>query len=83
MSVVSDTIDWLGDSVNYSGSGGVPTRMVEHLVYTAETIAIAGLIAIPIGLWIGHARQRSSSHWIHRHELPVALVRSARVGNDQ
>ncbi len=54
MSVVSDTIDWLGDSVNYTGSDGVPTRMVEHLVYTAETIAIAGLIAIPIGLWIGH-----------------------------
>lgn len=54
MSVVSDTIDWLGDPVNYTGSDGVPTRMVEHLVYTAETIAIAGLIAIPIGLWIGH-----------------------------
>lgn len=54
MSVVSDTIDWLGDSVNYSGYDGVPTRMVEHLVYTAETIAIAGLIAIPVGLWIGH-----------------------------
>ncbi len=54
MSVVSDTIDWLNDSANYAGSGGVPTRMLEHVVYTAETIAIAGVIAIPIGLWVGH-----------------------------
>ena len=54
MSVVSDTIGWLNDSANYAGSGGVPTRMLEHGLYTAETIAIAGVLAIPIGLWIGH-----------------------------
>lgn len=54
MSVVSDTIDWLADSVHYSGSDGIPVRLVEHIGYTAETIAIAGAIAIPIGLWIGH-----------------------------
>lgn len=62
MSVVSDTVNWLGDATNYSGSDGIPTRMVEHLVYTAETIAIAGVIAIPIGLWIGHTgRFRSAA----------------------
>lgn len=54
MSVVSETIDWLSDSTHWSGDDGVPNRMLEHLVYTAETIAIAGVIAIPIGLWIGH-----------------------------
>ncbi|WP_332641810.1 ABC transporter permease [Aeromicrobium sp.] len=54
MSVVSDTIDWLSDSTHWSGDDGVPNRLVEHLGYTAETIAIAGVIAIPIGLWIGH-----------------------------
>lgn len=54
MSVISDTADWLTDSVNHSGTDGIPNRLVEHLGYTAETIAIAGVIAIPIGLWIGH-----------------------------
>jgi osmoprotectant transport system permease protein len=54
MSVVSDTIDWLSDSAHWSGDDGVPNRLIEHLGYTAETIAIAGVIAIPIGLWIGH-----------------------------
>lgn len=54
MSVISDTVDWLTDSVNHSGTDGIPNRLVEHLGYTAETIAIAGAIAIPIGLWIGH-----------------------------
>lgn len=54
MSVVSETIDWLSDSAHWSGDDGVPNRLIEHIGYTAETIAIAGVIAIPIGLWIGH-----------------------------
>jgi osmoprotectant transport system permease protein len=54
MSVVSDTIDWLTEPDHYTGSDGIPDRLVEHLGYTAETIAIAAVIAIPLGLWIGH-----------------------------
>lgn len=54
MSVVSDTIDWLGDSANWSGDDGIPHRLVQHLGYTGLTILVAAAIAIPIGLWIGH-----------------------------
>lgn len=54
MSVASDTVDWLTDSANWSGEDGVPHRLVQHLDYTVLTILIAGAIAIPIGLWIGH-----------------------------
>lgn len=54
MSVVADTIDWLTDPVNRTGPDGFVSRSVEHLGYTAETIAIAAVIAIPIGLYIGH-----------------------------
>jgi len=54
MSVVGDTIDWLTASINHSGPDGIPHRVVEHLEYTGETLAIAAAIAIPIGLWIGH-----------------------------
>lgn len=54
MSVVSDTVDWLGDSANWSGEEGIPHRLVQHLGYTGLTILVAAAIAIPIGLWIGH-----------------------------
>lgn len=54
MSLVSNTIDWLGDSANWSGDGGIPHRLVQHLGYTSLTLVISAAIAIPIGLWIGH-----------------------------
>ena len=41
MSVVSDTIDWFGDSANWSGDDGVPHRLVQHLGYTSLTVAVA------------------------------------------
>jgi osmoprotectant transport system permease protein len=54
MSVLSQTVDWLTDSAQWSGDDGIPHRVFEHLGYTAETVAIASAIAIPLGLWIGH-----------------------------
>lgn len=54
MSVVSDAVDWFADSSHWSGSDGVPQRLVEHLSYTALTVAVAAAIALPLGLWIGH-----------------------------
>ena len=54
MSVLNDTVDWLGDSANWSGDDGIPHRLAQHLDYTALTVVIAAAIAIPIGLWVGH-----------------------------
>ena len=54
MSVFSETVNWLTDHAHWSGDDGVPHRLVEHLGYTAETVALAAVIAIPLGLWIGH-----------------------------
>lgn len=54
MSVFSETADWLTDSAHWSGDDSVPLRVIQHLGYTAETVAIAAVIAIPLGLWIGH-----------------------------
>lgn len=54
MSVVSDAVDWLADPSHWTGDDGVPHRLAEHVGYTAETIVIASVIAIPLGLWIGH-----------------------------
>jgi len=54
MSVFSETVDWLTDSAHWSGDDSIPLRVVQHLGYTAETVAIAAAIAVPLGLWIGH-----------------------------
>lgn len=54
MSVVSDTADWLLDGEHWTGDRGIPTRVVEHLGYTGLTIAVAAVVAVPLGLYIGH-----------------------------
>jgi len=45
---------WLSDPANWQGEDGVPQRTVEHLQYFAETMVVAAVIAIPLGLYIGH-----------------------------
>jgi osmoprotectant transport system permease protein len=48
---------WLFDPSHWSGSQGVPQRLIEHLGYVALTMIIALIIAVPIGAWIGHTRR--------------------------
>jgi osmoprotectant transport system permease protein len=45
---------WLFDAANWTGQGGVFQRLLEHVGYTALTMAIAMVLAIPLGAWIGH-----------------------------
>ena len=45
---------WLFDPANWTGSGGIPARLVEHLGYVALAMIIALLIALPVGAWVGH-----------------------------
>ena len=45
---------YLLDPAHWAGSQGIPARLVEHLGYTALTLVIALVIAIPVGAWIGH-----------------------------
>ncbi|CAH0244742.1 MULTISPECIES: ABC transporter permease [unclassified Arthrobacter] len=52
--VVTDTADWLTDPANWSGSSGIPVRLLEHLAYTGLVMLIAMAIAIPVGLYVGH-----------------------------
>ncbi|TPG17309.1 ABC transporter permease [Pedococcus bigeumensis] len=52
--MISGLIDWLTDSANWSGSDGVVARTVEHLWYSGISLFVACLIAIPLGLAIGH-----------------------------
>jgi osmoprotectant transport system permease protein len=50
-------VDWFGDPANWSGPGGVPTRLLEHLQVATISVGIAALLALPIGMYIGHRRR--------------------------
>jgi osmoprotectant transport system permease protein len=57
MSVFAEVFDWFGDPSTWSGSSGIPTRVIEHLAMSGVGIAVAAPIAIGIGLFIGHTRR--------------------------
>lgn len=54
MNVVSDTVDWFLTGAHWSGADGIPHRLVEHLQISAIAVAVACVLAVPVGLWLGH-----------------------------
>jgi osmoprotectant transport system permease protein len=45
---------WLADPANWSGTDGIWTRLAEHVTYSVVALLLAAVVAIPLGLWIGH-----------------------------
>ncbi len=54
MNAFIDGIQWLFDPANWPGPNGIGARLVEQLWLTVTSVVLACLIAIPIGLWLGH-----------------------------
>ena len=54
MSFLSFAWDWLKQPQQWHGPDGIPIRILEQLGYTALSLVIAALIAIPVGILIGH-----------------------------
>ena len=54
MELIGNVVAWFTDPANWSGSGGIPNRTVEHVVLSAVAIVAAILVAVPAGLAIGH-----------------------------
>ncbi|MGH3379655.1 MAG: ABC transporter permease [Actinoallomurus sp.] len=46
--------NWLTTSSHWSGAEGIPHRLLEHLGYSVLALAIAALIALPLGALVGH-----------------------------
>lgn len=45
---------WISDPANWQGESGIPNRIIEHLVYSASSLLIAAVLALPLGLYTGH-----------------------------
>ena len=54
VSFLSYAWDWLKQPAQWHGSGGIPVRILEQLYYTGLSLLIAALIAVPLGILIGH-----------------------------
>jgi osmoprotectant transport system permease protein len=46
---------WLNDPLNWTNPGGVLDRLAEHMLISAAAVALACLVAWPIGIGLGHA----------------------------
>jgi osmoprotectant transport system permease protein len=53
-------VNFFLDPANWTGTTGIPNRLLEHLMICVVAIAAASLVAIPVGLYIGHTNRGSS-----------------------
>jgi osmoprotectant transport system permease protein len=45
---------WFADPATWSGTSGIPNRLLEHVVLSGLAVLIAAAVAVPAGLLIGH-----------------------------
>lgn len=51
---MNEVVAWFTDPATWQGETGIPFRLLEHVAISGVSILVATLIALPIGLWIGH-----------------------------
>lgn len=68
MSLLEQTLAWLTDTSHWGGATGIWVRLAQHLMVTAGVVAVAALLAVPVGVGIGHA---------HRGRFAVTAVTGA------
>jgi osmoprotectant transport system permease protein len=52
---------WFNDPLNWKGPDGLLAYTSEHIVYTIVVLAVAMVIAVPLGLLIGHTGRGSAA----------------------
>src|SRR4051812_19528760 len=54
MDFLGDVVDWFTTSAHWHGTNGIPHRLFEHVTLSVGAVVIAALIALPLGIWLGH-----------------------------
>ena len=55
--MINDVAEWFQDPANWTGSDGVPHRLVEHSLLTLVALVVAMAIGLPLAIWLGHKRR--------------------------
>ncbi len=50
---------YLSDVTHWSGPSGIPTRTIQHVWMTTLALGTGVVVAVPLGMWIGHRRRGS------------------------
>lgn len=58
--MIHDLWNYLTDGANWSGDDGLWTNITDHLTYSVAAVVIATVIAVPLGLAIGHSGKGST-----------------------
>lgn len=61
MQYLIDAFAYLSAPTNWHGPTGLAARAGEHLGYTALAVAVTALIAVPVGVYVGHTRRGASA----------------------
>jgi osmoprotectant transport system permease protein len=54
VTILANAFHWLTDPAHWQGSDGIPTRLSEHLHLSVESVLIGAVIAVPVGVALGH-----------------------------
>lgn len=54
MNLLMDALGWLAEPTHWVGAASIPVRLLQHLGLTFGVVALAALIALPLGIMIGH-----------------------------
>src|ERR1700686_2328218 len=54
MNFLQQALSYIFTAANWGGSAGLMARTLEHLQYTAVAVAFSAVIAIPVGMVVGH-----------------------------
>jgi osmoprotectant transport system permease protein len=54
MTFFGQVIHWFLTGTHWQGDGGIPHRTFEHVLMSAGSLLVAGLLALPVGIILGH-----------------------------
>ncbi len=60
MNLFLDAWQYLTDGANWGGPAGIDQRLLQHLWYSFLAVALSAVLAVPLGLVIGHTRRGSA-----------------------
>jgi osmoprotectant transport system permease protein len=79
MELLAHVAAWFAKPDTWAGPDGIPVRLLEHVGISAASLLIAGAIALPIGLAIGHTG-RGATFAINLANLGRAIPSLAAIG---
>jgi osmoprotectant transport system permease protein len=55
--MIDGVTEWFRDPAHWSGSDGVPHRLLEHSLLTVVALVVAMAVGLPLAVWLGHERR--------------------------